>query len=273
MAGHTMSCPGCAAALNVPVPVMATAVPTAPPQVASPQLNYPPPAPPQPKGTTLANISLIAGLVGLIPCLCVIPNMVAMATGTMALKFGTDLPTRARIGVLLGMVGLVITSLAWSHRGPTSPSSHRAVATTPTATTSSGGGEEECQKSLSSIFKGIKKYKRSHSGAFPPDLDALRREGLLTRPLHCPRKNPTDPGPAYAYAPPADSTSTHVMIACDSAGRHGGGRCVLYMDGSVVTLTEDQFAIQLLDPQNRTLAKSLGLPDSDSAEAPPENRH
>ena len=111
LAGGTMSCPGCAAALSVPVPVMASVVVPDPLQRPAPQFFYP--ALPQSKGTGLAALSLVLGIVGLVPCLCMLPNLFAVVFGMSALKTGTTSPAAARSGVVLGITGVVFGAIFW----------------------------------------------------------------------------------------------------------------------------------------------------------------
>lgn len=243
LAGGTMSCPGCAAALSVPVPVMASVVVPDPLQRVAPQFYYP--APPQSKGTGLAALSLVLGFVGLVPCLCMIPNLFAVVFGMSALRTGTTSPAAARAGVVLGIIGILFTATFWGLLALRQPPPNVGRPESP---------QDICQNSLRSLAKEVERYKREHDGAFPPDMAALKSEERAFWSMGCPENKSRDTEPDFLYAPPAEPI-LGTIIACDAAGRHQGGRNVLHASGYVTFVSADGFAREMEEPRNRALAQ------------------
>lgn len=81
----------------------------------------PPPAPggaPQgesDKGRTLSIVSLVTGIIGVVSCCCFVFGIAAVVTGILAKKDTTDEQSLkfAKIGVILGIVGIVLGAVVW----------------------------------------------------------------------------------------------------------------------------------------------------------------
>ena len=204
----------------------------------------------QAKASKTAITSLIFGVIGIVPCFCGVPSLLALILGIIA--FVRDSGTRvcAIIGLVLGGVGLVVNIVA----APIM----LALLLPAVQASREAARRASCTVKLKNIGLEIIAYRQSHNDDFPPSLEVLASERHLDpKLLQC----PTDEGPAdhpdYVYAPPAVKDMHETMIACDSEGRHPGLRNVLFTDGAVKSVSTDEFLKNLREPQNRNLADAL----------------
>jgi hypothetical protein len=67
----------------------------------------------------LATASLVLGIIGIVTCLTGLPSVLAIVFGLIGMSNARNVPGepllgRARTGMILGIVGLVVTAVAWS---------------------------------------------------------------------------------------------------------------------------------------------------------------
>jgi hypothetical protein len=156
-------------------------------------------------------------------------------------------------GLALGAVGMA--AVLWF--GPEAPEPHRQAA---------DAGRLACRDNLQKLAIAVRDYREAHSGIWPPTLDSLTVEGLLTEDgLYCPAAPPGAPhagryifvsGLAQAASPGLD------IIACDSslAAHSGEGGWVLRADARIEWRTAENMG-ELLDAlADSGLVPRSGLP-------------
>ena len=120
-----------------------------------------------------------------------------------------------------------------------------------------------CFANLRAIGFALRMYSVDKDGKFPPNLQVLVSEdyGLDSETLRCPnvkRNNGKKVASDYFYLPPASIIDDHrKIIACDLKSNHRKGRNVLYLDGHVEFLNNDDFRAELKLPYNSAFAEAL----------------
>jgi len=137
------------------------------------------------------------------------------------------------------------------------------------------GKSSGCAMNLSNLGKAIGLYRVSYDNQYPPNLNAILRDGQSGKGLMCPhdpalRDNLWDEreGSSYFYCTPQNNDGYDMpnddasIIACDIAPFHLAAvfrfdRCrnVLLSNGSVQRYTESEFQQDLQKPQNRRFAE------------------
>ena len=96
--------------------------------------------------------------------------------------------------------------------------------------------EAKSRSHVQQILLLCKQYANDHDGSYPPTLETLVKEGLLTdeKILHCPMlKDDTQVGYEYFGAGAKDSADAEKVIVISKAANRAGKRVVGYSDGSV----------------------------------------
>lgn len=196
----------------------------------------------QPKGSGMAITSLVLGIIGLVPCFCAIPSLLAAIFGGIALMKDTAAKGLAIAGLVLGLMGFLIAPISVALYLPAIQAAREAAR------------RASCTVKLKNIGLEIATYQQSHNGDFPASLDDLHLPELA---LQCPSENTPGPSPDYVYAPPVEKDSSSAMIACDITVNHINMRNVLFSDGHTMSMPEDEFQQDLGDPENVNLEKAL----------------
>ncbi len=123
------------------------------------------------------------------------------------------------------------------------------------------GGRAACRNNLHAIGRAMHLYMSVYDGQAPPDLESLVKGGYVAgKALKCPSAK-TARGCDYFYycrgRPDELALPGETMVACDFADNHrrrGGGRNVLYADGSVAWRREAEFAAEVHKRQNQPFA-------------------
>ena len=113
-----------------------------------------------------------------------------------------------------------------------------------------------CIHNLHQIGMAVQMY-RVDKNQSPKDLDALIEQKVITASgLKCPTANSPRKSD-YFYLPPADNAKAEVIVVCDLAGNHPNGRNVLFHDGSVRWMSEQDFQTELEKPENAKFAEAI----------------
>jgi len=199
----------------------------------------------QPRGSGLSVTSFIFGLVGIVPCFCGLPSLLAVIFGAVALIKDSAAKALAITGLVLGGLGLLMAPISAALMLPAIQAAREAAR------------RASCASHLHEVATGVMKYQSAHNDEYPPDLDTLVSDGLIKpEVLTCPSKRHAAELD-YIYAPPADKESFSAVIACDATMRHAGMRNVLYADGMVKAMPEHEFREALEDPENRNFKAAL----------------
>jgi hypothetical protein len=114
----------------------------------------------------------------------------------------------------------------------------------------------QCANNLYSVGKALDVYVNvDHNGSFPPNLEALLKEGNDPNWLRCPC-SPID-GISYFYLAPLPENGPWTFIACDYSCNHPGRRSVLLKAGFVKLMREKEFSRELANPANARFAAAL----------------
>jgi len=117
--------------------------------------------------------------------------------------------------------------------------------------------DTHCRVNLLRIHAALYRYAQIHPGELADGLEDLLADNLIeAKHLRCPAREDGHIGYLYARVPPARrNTLSQQIRACDRRGNHGKRRHVLFADGRVEVLTEQEFAAKLRLPENAGLAK------------------
>lgn len=198
--------------------------------------------PVKPPGSGLAITSLVLGIVGIIPCFCAIPSLLAVIFGAVALMKDTAAKGLAIAGLVLGLMGFLVAPVSLALYLPAVQAAREAAR------------RSSCTIKLKNIGLEIATYRGSHNGDYPPSLEELSLSASL---LQCPSEPSPGPEPDYVYAAPTDKNSHDAMIACDIYPFHPRLRNVLFADGHVQSVSEEDFQRDIGDPQNSSLEAAL----------------
>lgn len=227
-AGSEVNCPRCSQAMIVPGLPASTPPPLAPPLPQPRGLQ--PPAPR--RARALAIWSLVLALIGLVPILGLGTGVIGLLLGVIALAKGTTSKGLAVAGTVVGCVASLMIPL------------HLGFLTTTMAAAKFGAGTVQCTNNLKLIGVGIAAYRSKH-GMYPPNLDALAKEGMIAKGmLRCPLH---DGETGYVYSRPPGRQEARGIIAWDihphrAVGQAAVGRNVLDANLAVRFLSEQQFS-------------------------------
>lgn len=96
--------------------------------------------------------------------------------------------------------------------------------------------ETKSSNQVRQIILGCKQYALDHDGSYPPDLETLVTDGIITdeKILHCPiLKDDTQIGYEYFGAGAKDIAAPDKVIIISKAANRSGKRVIGYNDGSV----------------------------------------
>jgi len=96
--------------------------------------------------------------------------------------------------------------------------------------------ETKSSNQVRQIILGCKQYALDHDGSYPPDLETLVTDGIITdeKILHCPMlKDDTQIGYEYFGAGAKDSAAADKVIVISKAANRVGKRVIGYNDTSV----------------------------------------
>ena len=119
-----------------------------------------------------------------------------------------------------------------------------------------------CAANLNQIGYAASAYSYHHFGYLPPNLKALQPFLGDAELARCPSAE-SDRGRQYIYRVKPGTRTRHIespedlILACDHAGSHKGGRNVLFVDGRVIFMTEQEFQDALANLENAELARHL----------------
>jgi prepilin-type processing-associated H-X9-DG protein len=112
-----------------------------------------------------------------------------------------------------------------------------------------------CLSNLNGMGKACELYRIEHDDQYPPDLQALIKDGNDPRLFECPCSSLK--GPSYFYRPPTAADDPSAMIACDYYCNHSDIHNVLFSDGHVQMMKNQRFAEALTWPVNAQFAQAL----------------
>jgi len=230
-AGAGINCPACSEPLLVPdAPAPRAPVAPAPQAPWAPRHSPSPPVLQSKRARGLAIWSLVLALIGLVPVFGLATGLVGLLLGIIALAKGTTSKGLAVAGTVIGCLAALMIPL---HLGLLKTSMSAAKFATGTAV---------CSTNLKSIGIGLELYRSKHN-AYPPNLEALVREGMVKETsLRCPLHAGKD---SYGYSRPSGPQARGIIawdrVAHTAVGNKVVGRNVLKADLSVQFLTEQQF--------------------------------
>ncbi len=252
--GQIASCPSCGRALwqieQSPLPVAPVVWPARPEPAG---------------GNGLAVAAMILGIIDIVPFYGALAAAIALILGTISLATRRQGRGMAIAGIATAASGLlllagftfygVMARRMTAKAGPMGPGQTMALPLGGRAITR----QSMCANNLDVIGTTIAMYKKGHAGNTPPDLQFLVRNHLLPPTiLQTPREGPARPGAIdYFYFPRGDDDPIGSFMACDFAGNHPDGRCVLRTGGNVTFLKEEDFQAALPKPENAAFAAAL----------------
>jgi len=146
-------------------------------------------------GSGLSITAFIFGLVGVVPCFCGVPSLLAIILGAVALMRDSAAKALAITGLVLGGLGLLATPINLALLLPAIQAGREAAR------------RASCLQHLKEIGIAALDYRLNHNDQYPPDLDTLVQEGLLKpETLRCPSKRDAAELD-YIYAPPVNKNS------------------------------------------------------------------
>ncbi|MFW6457042.1 MAG: FHA domain-containing protein [Planctomycetota bacterium] len=111
--------------------------------------------------------------------------------------------------------------------------------------------EERCQDNMLAVWDAVEQYRREYGGAYPDTLKELYPRYVDDRSiLYCPGSTEQKPGDGYLYAGKraGDREAGEVLLIDDGSQNHAlPGACVLYTDGTLEVLSEEDY--QMLTTQ------------------------
>jgi len=248
-AGTEVNCPSCTQAiivpsvsppppLQIPPPPRPAAPPPPRPLPSQPQLAYHPMATTKSQAVSWATWALALGLIGLIPVLGLATGLLGLVFGIVALMKNTSKKGLAITGIVAGCLACLLIPF------------HINLLKGTIAGAKFGAQTVVCSQNLNDVGKAISAYQTRHAGRYPPDLQVLVKEGLLTeKSLICPFESQQGKKGGYTYRRPQGASGT-VLIAWDlvphSSGKSGvSGRNVLDSNMKVRFLEEKNFSAEL----------------------------
>ena len=115
----------------------------------------------------------------------------------------------------------------------------------------------QCASQLNGIGMAIRMYSAENDDVLPPTLQHLIDAGQADeKHFICPSTGHSRPFD-YFYLPVSLHADTNTIIACDLKGNHKEGRNVLFFDGAVQWMTNEQFGAALAEEQNAAFDKAL----------------
>ena len=119
-----------------------------------------------------------------------------------------------------------------------------------------------CRTHLHGIGRGATAYSCDYNGLWPENLQALSPTYVVSPEVFkCPCAKHTRPAGRtvdYFYLRPEFAATGNTIVACDYAENHPDGtRCVLFLNGSIRLMSEDEFQRELGDPDNASFAEAL----------------
>ena len=213
---------------------------------APPTVTPPPPAPvsPQPgtpKGGGMSIAAFVLGLLGFIPpC-----GLIALILGIVALATNRAKKGLAIAGIVLGVL-LMPTALLVSIL---LPSLNRARFLAKQAV---------CMTHLNAIGKSMILYSAENDDQYPPTLENLIDDGLMSRKLlHSPADN-IDRDCSYFYLTPTSMNEVpETIVACTFKNVYNDFRHVMRIDCTVTRLSSAKFQAELAEPYNARFAAAL----------------
>ncbi len=206
--GTTVTCPLCQQVVTVPV--MAPAVPSAPPTDTRWAGAT------QPVRQGLAVTSMVLGILGLLTACVPILSIIALVLGIVALVKASQRPAEyggkgfAIAGVCLGGLSLVLLPVMLLLGSILLPSLAKAREL---------AKRSVCTANLLGFAKGMEIYANQYGGQYPPDVEALLTSGLAQPTMFaCPSGSPDVDytAPQYKYTPgqPIPPKLKEVMHSC-----------------------------------------------------------
>ena len=196
------------------------------------------------KSAKLSIAALVMGILALIPILGVLCALLGLIFGIVSLAKKRPKPGLAITGIVLSGLGLFVapsitTAILLPYVNRARVTARRSVSMT----------------RLSGISKSIQLYDAEHN-QYPKELSQLVEKAYLgTSTLYYPGKR--ELGVAYFYLTPAKDAPAETIMACEKAGFDEEGRNVLFANGSIQWLLNDEFAKTLAKPANAKFAKAL----------------
>lgn len=250
-AGTEVTCPSCTQAiivpsvsppppLQIPPPPRPAPPPPPPPRPlqSQPQFAYHAMAPSKNQAVSWAIWAMVLGLIGLIPLIGLATGILGLAFGIVALMKNTTKKGLAITGLVAGGLACLLIPF------------HINLLKDTIAGAKFGAQTVVCSQNLNEVGKAISAYQNRHAGQYPPNLQVLVKEGLLTeKSLTCPVKNQQGKNGGYTYRRPQSASGT-VLIAWDlvphSSGKSGvSGRNVLDSGLKVRFVEEKNFSAEL----------------------------
>ena len=210
------------------------------------------PQPPMPtvkpaKTAGLAIAALALGCCSFIPCLGVVCGIIGIIFGIVALSKNLGGKGLAIGGIVTGVVGILLVQVILM-TAMILPALGRARGLAKQAC---------CEVNLDGIGKAMQIYSANNNDKYPPNLQVLLDENLITPNLLKCLSADSDRECDYAYLLPADDATDKTILACDLKDNHSEGRNVLYADFSVSWLDEETFQEELRQPWNAAFAEVL----------------
>lgn len=266
-AGTEVNCPSCTQAIIVPsvtppppmqIPPLPRPAPPPPPRPAqSISQAYQPMAATKSQAVSWAFWAMVLGLIGLIPVLGLATGLLGLVFGIVALIKKTSKKGLAITGIVAGGLAVLFIPIHI-----TVLMSQKYIAQTVV-----------CSHNFNQIGKAISLYKTRHGGQYPPNLQALVKEGFLKEEsLTCPVENEQGKKGGYAYRRPQGTNNT-VLIAWDlvphRSGKNGvSGRNVLDAGLKIRFVDEKNFSTEL-----KTGVSTTGIPHGSRPQTQNPNRN
>jgi prepilin-type processing-associated H-X9-DG protein len=114
-----------------------------------------------------------------------------------------------------------------------------------------------CGTHVSVMGKALALYEADNNDVMPQSLDVLVTRGLLTREVFACPSDDKESASSYFYLPAKPSSPADRIIVCDLVGNHRDGRNVLFADGRVKLVKEDDFQRLLRQPENGEFVLAL----------------
>jgi hypothetical protein len=126
---------------------------------------------------------------------------------------------------------------------------------------------ERCVANLQALDQALTEFSRL--GPEAESLEQLVASGAATRAMIvCPGRPDVFPGYLYQPAERVREGLSEKIRVCDRRGNHGGERLVLFADGRIIALEEDEFAEKLDLPENAAIAEQTQAPAPEAAPSP-----